>query len=126
MLLFVRLYGLIGAPLGMIVGVCLVSLPANLSALAGESGMSVGGMLRPLLPWFVRFVVLVGGAGALARIWTPEVVWLLALTAIVTAIVYAAVMFPLTLRLPLGLYVRPRWFPIRTRVFRVLRLSGSA
>ena len=125
-LLFVRWYGLMGAPLGMILGVCLVSLPMNLSALAGESGMSVGGMVRPLAPWLARFVMLVGGALAIARVWTSDSIWLLGLTAILTATVYTAVMFPLTLRLPLGLYVRPRWFPIRTRVFRVLRLSGSA
>lgn len=124
--LLVRMYGLIGAPLGIIIGACLVSLPANLMALARESGVSVGGLLQPLSGWFARFVVLACAAGALARIWTPGTVWLLGLTVIATAIIYAAVMFPLTLRHPLGLYVRPRLFPLRTRVFRVLRLSGSA
>ena len=123
--LLVSLYGLIGAPLGMIAGACLVSLPANLSALARESGMSVWRMAHPLLPWFVRFIVLASAAAALARIWMPKGVALLGLTALVTAIVYTATMFPLTLRLPLGLYVRPRLFPIRTRVFRILRLSDS-
>ncbi len=123
--LFVWLYGLIGAPLGMIVGVCLVSLPLNLSALARESEMSLWGLVRPFAPWFARFVVLMLGAGALARVWTPTSFLLLALTATASALVYTAVMFPLTLRLPLGLYVRPRWFPIRTRVFRVLRLSNT-
>jgi hypothetical protein len=124
--LFVWLYGLIGAPLGMILGACLISLPANLSALARENKMTVWEMTRPLVPWFVRFVVLVGGTGALAQIWTPDTFLLLGLTAIVVAIVYAAVMFPLALRAPLGLYVRPRLFPLRTRVFRALRLGSSA
>lgn len=124
--LFVRLYGLTGAPLGMIVGACLISLPANLRALARESRRSVWEMLRPLAPWFVRFVVLAGGTGALARIWIPHTFLLIGLTATVVALLYAAVMFPLALRPPLGLYVQPRLFPLRTRVFRVLRLSNSA
>src|SRR5205085_3655273 len=56
-------WGLIGAPLGMIVGACLVSLPANLSALARESGLTVWALVRPLTAWFARFVVLLVGAG---------------------------------------------------------------
>lgn len=124
--LLVRMYGLIGAPLGIIIGACLVSLPANLTALARESDLSVWGLLRPLSAWFARFVVLACAAGALARIWTPDTVWLLGLAVTATAIVYAAVMFPLTLRHPLGLYVRPRLFPLRTRIFRVLRWSNTA
>jgi O-antigen/teichoic acid export membrane protein len=124
--LLVWLYGLIGAPLGMIAGACLISLPANLSALARENEMSLWAMLRPLSPWFMRFILLASAAGALARLWTPNTVLLLGLTAIATALVYAAVMFPLTLRSPLGQYVRPRLFPVRTKVFRALRLSSSA
>ena len=124
--LLVRLYGLIGAPLGMIVGACLISLPANLAALARESNKSMWEMVHPLIPWFIRFVVLAGGAGILARAWTPDTLLLVALMAILIGLVYAAVMFPLALRAPLGLYVRPRLFPLRTRVFRALRLSNSA
>jgi O-antigen/teichoic acid export membrane protein len=124
--LFVWLYGLAGAPLGMIVGVCLVSLPLNLSALAHDSGTSLWALVRPLSSWFVRFVVLMLGAGALARVWMPGTVLLLALTAAAGALVYAAVMFPLALRYPLGLYVRPRLFPLRTRMMRALRLGTSA
>jgi O-antigen/teichoic acid export membrane protein len=125
-LLFVWLYGLIGAPLGMIVGACFVSLPMNLSTQARASEMTVWQLVRPLLPWFVRFVLLISAAGLLARVWMPTTFVLLGLTAAGVALVYAAVMFPLALRAPLGLYVRPRLFPLRTRVFRVLRLSGSA
>ncbi len=125
-LLFVRLYGLTGAPLGIIAGACLVSLPLNLAAQASASRMKVWELLRPLSAWFVRFVVLVIGTGALARIWIPNTFWLLGLTAAGVGLVYAVVMFPLALRAPLGIYVRPRLFPLRSRVSRVLRLSGSA
>jgi hypothetical protein len=124
-LLFVRLYGLIGAPLGMIAGACLVSLPLNIAAQARSSRMTTWELLRPLSPWFVRFVLLVIGTGALARIWIPNTFVLVGLTAAAVALVYAAVMFPLALRAPLGVYVRPRLFPLRSRVSRVLGLSGS-
>jgi hypothetical protein len=48
------------------------------------------------------------------------------LTATAIATIYVVVMFPLALRSPLGDYVRPRLFPIRARVFRVLRLGDAA
>jgi O-antigen/teichoic acid export membrane protein len=124
--LFVREFGLIGAPLGGIAGVCLVSLPANLWALAHEGSLSVTRLLRPLLPWFARFVLLATVIVVLARVWIPHNFLLLGLTAAAVGTVYLAIMFPLTLRAPLGDYVRPRLFPIRARVFRVLRLGDAA
>lgn len=124
--LFLWLYGLAGAPLGMIVGTCVVSLPANLSALAAESGRTRWEMVRPLAPWLVRFVVLSVAAVALARVWTPDSFFLIGLTASAVALVYVAVMFPIALRAPLGAYVRPRLRPLRTRVFRVMRLNDAA
>jgi O-antigen/teichoic acid export membrane protein len=122
--LLVKKFGLIGAPLGTIVGACVVSLPANLWALARESNVSVGRLIEPLLPWFVRLAALTTAVVLLARIWTPTNFLLLGLTAAVTALVYVAIMFPLALRSPLGDYVRPRLFPIRARVFRFLRVSS--
>ena len=124
--LFVSRWGLVGAPLGVIAGACLVSLPSNLSALAGESGLSVLALVRPLMPWFARFICLWLAAGAVARVWTPGTWPLLALTASCGALVYGAVMFPLTLQSALGVYVRPRLLPVRARFFRVLRLSNPA
>jgi O-antigen/teichoic acid export membrane protein len=124
MFFLVRHFGLIGAALGTIAGACLVSLPANLSALARESNMSVARLIQPLLPWFARFVALATGIILLARIWVPNTFLLLGLTAALTATIYVALMFPLVLRSPLGDYVRPRLFPIRARVFRLLRVNS--
>jgi hypothetical protein len=123
--LFVRFFGLIGAPLGLIVGACLVSLPGNVSALARESEMSLRRLMQPLAPWFLRFLILMTGAGAVARVWLPNTLPLLFLTAAVSALIYLAVMFPLALRYPLGQYVRPRLFPLRMRMMRALRLTTS-
>jgi len=114
--LFVWLYGLIGAPLGMMVGVCLISLPANLTALARESKLSVWELIRPLSAWFVRFVAIILAAGVLARLWSPGTVPLLVATVAATGLVYLLVMFPLALRHPLGMYVRPRLMPLLARV----------
>lgn len=124
--LLLWMYGLPGAPLGQILGTCLVSLPLNLSALAAESGRTRWEMLRPLVPWFVRFVLLASASGALARAWTPEGFVPIALTAAAVGLVYAAVMFPVALREPLGNYVRPHLSLLRARFVRVLRLSDAA
>ncbi len=121
----VWLYGVVGAPIGMIVGVCLVSLPLNLSALARESGLSLWELIRPLSPWCLRFVALMVGAGALARVWIPNTALLISVTALASALAYAVVMFPLMLRYPLGMYVRPRLFPLVPRMMRALRLGSS-
>ncbi|MDQ2922051.1 MAG: oligosaccharide flippase family protein, partial [Acidobacteriota bacterium] len=122
--LFVRLYGLVGAPMGMITGACLVSLPANLWARAQESHMSIWELLLPLMPWFLRFIILAASILFLSRVWIPNNFLLIGLTASATAILYFAVMFPLTLRFPLGQYVRPRLFPLRARLFRALRAES--
>lgn len=123
--LLTRWYGLIGAPVGMIVGACLISLPANLSALARESNRPVWRLMQPLAPWFLRFLILVAGTGALARAWTPHTLPLLAAAVAGSALVYLLVMFPLALRYPLGQYVRPRLAPLSLRMRRALRLRTS-
>lgn len=120
---FVSRFGLIGAPLGMIAGACVVSLPLNLRALARESQVSIVHLLKPLLPWFVRLAVLVVLLGSLARLWVPPTLLMVGVTATLVAIIYLSLMLPLALRSPLGQYVRPRLFPIRAKVFRLLRVA---
>jgi O-antigen/teichoic acid export membrane protein len=123
--LLVRSLGLVGAPLGLIAGACLISLPANLSALARESGTSILKLMAPLAPWFGRFLVLLPVAGAVARYWTPTTLPLIAVTAVASALIYLAVMSPLAWRYPLGQYIRPRLLPLRARMIQVLRLRTS-
>ena len=123
--LFAALFGLIGAPIGMILGACLISLPLNLVALARESNVSIWALLQPLFAWFIRFVALAFAAGVVARSWTPTTFPLLVVATTVSGIIYLAVMFPLTLRSPLGLYVRPRIFPLGSRMMRALRPGTS-
>jgi O-antigen/teichoic acid export membrane protein len=115
---FVWLYGPLGAPLGSILGVCLVSLPTNLAAQARESGVSLTSLLAALGPWFWRFTLLAVAAGALANAWVPTTLVTLALTTVGLVLVYGAVMLPVALRPPLGDYLRPQLALLRDRLFR--------
>ena len=115
--IFVWLFGPIGAPIGSILGVCLVSLPANLSALARESETSVAIFVRSLWPWFWRLVILVVGAGVVARAWAPNTFLALAVTAASTVLIYSALMLPVALQSHLGIYLRPWMTPILMKLF---------
>lgn len=124
--LFVWMYGLIGAPLGIMTGVCLVSLPANLTALARESKLTVWQLVKPLSAWFIRFAALILIAGTLARMWSPRTVPLLIATVAATGIVYLLIMSPLALRHPLGQYVRPRLLPLQAWLSALRSRSSAA
>lgn len=123
MTLFIWRFGLIGAPLGLMTGVCLISLPANLSALARECHKSIWQLVAPLGPWFVRFIAFASLAAVLGNVWAINTIPLLAAAAVGTVLIYGLVMFPVALRYPLGAYVQPRIFPIATRLSRMLRLE---
>ncbi|HEV7396250.1 MAG TPA: oligosaccharide flippase family protein [Pyrinomonadaceae bacterium] len=119
--LLTRELGIIGAPLGIIIGAVLISLPANLSALAHESKVSLGYLIQPLLPWFVRFLLIVAVAGVIAKVWIPNTLVLIGIVSIAIGIVYCLVMLPLAFREPLGSYVRPLIYPLRAQLFRFFR-----
>ncbi len=117
-ILFVRLFGAIGAPLGAALGVCLVSLPGNLSALARESGVRPTTLIKTLWPWFFRFVFLVAAAWTVARVFVPQTFVGIVVVVSLSASVYGIVMLPLILREPLGTYVRPRLSALRIKFRR--------
>ncbi len=57
--LLVWRYGLIGAPIGSILGVALVGLPANFLALSRETGATPSRIVWELRGWAVRFTIAV-------------------------------------------------------------------
>jgi len=116
-LLLVWQFGPIGAPMGSILGVCLVSLPGNLSALSREVEQSAATFVMSLWPWFWRFLILALGAGAIAGMELPRSFLSLAVTGVAAAVVYLSVMLPIALRPPLGAYLRTRLDPIWMRLF---------
>ncbi len=125
-LLMAWILGPVGAPLGSIIGVCLVSLPINLSALARESGVSRLKLVQPLWPWLGRFLILSVMAGLLTRISAPENFLTLAITCAGVTLVYVAVMLPVALQSPLGAYTRPRLVLVKARFTKALGLGSPA
>jgi O-antigen/teichoic acid export membrane protein len=107
-LILIRWLGPLGMPIGSLIGTLFVSLPANLTVLARETDASVIGLLKPLLPWLWRFILLASAAFFSARYWQPNSFIKLAIASTITAIIYGLVMLPLALRAPLGNYLRPR------------------
>ena len=104
----VRSLGLPGAALGSLVGVVLVALPANLVGLRRATGVPLPQLLAPLLPWLWRFALVAAVAAALAEVWTPGGVLPLVVAGSGTLVAYLALVAPLALRDPLGIYLRPR------------------
>ena len=114
-----------GGPIAAIVAVCLVSLPANLFAVAGELKVSRWSLVRIFWPWFWRFAIVALIAGVSARFWVPHSFPALAAATIATGTIYCLVMLPLFLRSGLGTYVRPRLSMMRMKL-RALSFGDTA
>jgi len=100
----VRWLGLIGAPIGALVGIAAVALPSLLPVLASETGSPVPALLRRHLPWAWRFAILAVAVHLLRdRIPLGGIVSIAA-WAILTAGLCGAVMLPMALRPPLRTY----------------------
>lgn len=104
----IKLWGVIGGPIGVIMGACLVSLPFNLQVIARDTDSSIWGLIRAMLGgWFWRFALLSAAAVWVALHWTPKSLVEAGGAALVVSVVYVLVMLPITLRPPLGNYVQP-------------------
>jgi O-antigen/teichoic acid export membrane protein len=109
------LYGLEGAAAGALLGVLLVSLPSNLSALAGAQAVPLSWLLRALAPWGWRFAALAALCGASAAGFVPRGFAPLALVGAGVGAAYTLLMLPVLWRDPLGVYVRPRVHALAAR-----------
>jgi len=116
---FVKLWGPWGGPLGTILGVCVASLPRNLSAMVRDLEIAPAALLRTLWPWCWRFAGLVVLTGFIAQIWVADTFIKLAVTATVAVLVYATVMLPMALQSPLAPYLRPRLSLLRVKLLGV-------
>ena len=124
-IIFVKQWGLLGAALGSVTGVILIGLPANLSAQARELGLSTFRLVGDLWPWLWRFGIVSALAVLVSDVWIPNSIPMLVLTTLVAAGAYGALMLPLALRDPLGLYVRPRLERIRKTILRQTAASET-
>lgn len=125
MLLLTRPLGAAGAQLALLAGVCLVSIPLNLRALAGTGAVGVAGLLRSLWSWFWRFALLALAAFAAGRAWSLDSLHALAAVGALFTLAYAALMLPVALGDPLGEYVRPRLASLAARLFRAPQRHGG-
>jgi O-antigen/teichoic acid export membrane protein len=116
MLLLVPRLGLYGAVLGSLTSLALVSLPANLRALAREEGGSPVTFLEPLRPWLMRFVPIVTAVAALTFVWRPSGLWTFAPLALAVGVLYGIVMLPVMTTPPLGPMLRARLRPLASRI----------
>jgi O-antigen/teichoic acid export membrane protein len=121
MLVLVPMAGLYGAVLGSLASLCLVSVPANLTALAREEGGSPVAFLRPLTPWLKRCAATVLGVIALDAMWTAPGVWAFVPLAAAIGLTYAAIMLPVIKTPPLGPMLAARLHPWLSRVPRLAR-----
>ena len=113
--LLLRWLGVVGVPLGSVVGVMLVGIPANLTALARETQTGLWTYPRRLLPWAIRFAIVAAAAAATSR-WIGIGFVPAAIGTAAGALLYVAIVLPLAGREPLGTYVRPRLAALLQRI----------
>jgi hypothetical protein len=100
--------GPVGAPLGAIVGVCLVSLPCNLRLVARETGVTVPHLISAMLQvWSWRFALVGTAVLWIGSRWWPKSLLEAAAVAVSVTTAYLALMLPNVLRSPLVGYFQP-------------------
>lgn len=125
-IIFVWLLGPLGAPLGSLIGVSLVSLPRNLRKLAHETEQSVWRIIAPVFSWAVRFFAVATLACLAANLWTPKKLPGIALIASLVASVYTLVMLPLLTRKSLSIYLPARLNHVLRKIFGLTVASETA
>ena len=121
---FVAVMGPVGAPAGILVGTCFVSLPLNLGVIARDAGVSVWSLFRQIVEgWWWRFGLVASICFLLAERWSPRNIFEGAGTALVVTVAYSGVMIPVVLRSPLGGYIRHLRASLSTSFTPVARAS---
>lgn len=123
-LLFVKLWGPIGAMFASIAGAFLISLPLNLTVISRDLGTSVWAVIRAMLGrWSWRFALVAGATGWLAGRWSPRTLPEVIVAFCGVTLVYGLLMLPNIFRAPLANYTRPlldsfrlRWTALQVRV----------
>jgi O-antigen/teichoic acid export membrane protein len=100
----VRWLGPVGAPLGSITGVCLISLPGNLAALASAVRVRIFDVMLSIWPWFWRFVIVAAIGAVLGMYWQPSLFYTAGI-ALLTASLYGALMLPMIMDSRLRAYL---------------------
>ncbi|MFB3855243.1 MAG: lipopolysaccharide biosynthesis protein [Vicinamibacterales bacterium] len=110
----------------LVTSVWLVALPLNLRALQRELGGRLIEMAGVLGPWAWRFVLVVAAVGASLTGTVPARFLPLAAASSLVLLAYAAVMWPILFRGPLGLYTRPVLLALVDRHPALRRWAGRS
>ena len=121
MWLLVPRMGLQGAAAGMLMSTLVVSLPANVLALAREQGASPWAFAESIAPWFTRFAAIATAATVLVFTVRPESLAGALPLALAIGAAYLAVMLPVLRTPPLGPMLHARLQPWLPRMPRLVR-----
>jgi O-antigen/teichoic acid export membrane protein len=120
----VRWLGPIGAPLGWIAGVSLVSIPGNLRALARELQLSMFTVASSVWPWCWRFLIVGALTATLGLRWRPNLPYIVA-TAGIAGLLYGVVMLPMIMDSCLRPYLPPQAIRVWELIVRRLSWAGA-
>lgn len=123
--LMVHWLGPIGAPLGSIIGLCLVSLPGNFSALSHEVQMPILRVAAPLWPWVWRMALVGSFAAVVGLRWHANLPYLVGVTCLVGS-VYVLLMLPMIMNSHLRNYLPPQVTGAWESVMRRLKWQSAA
>jgi len=111
--LCVRAFGTIGAPIGSLVGVLLIGLPANTLQIARDLGVTPVQVVLQLASWAVRMAIAALVAWGLALQLAGTGLMGLIAAAGAAGLVYAALVVPLLLQPPLRAFFLPALHAVR-------------
>jgi O-antigen/teichoic acid export membrane protein len=106
-ILFVRRFGIVGAPIGALLAICLTQVPVYTVLLARELRSSVLELLGGLVPWLTRFAPLVVLAWLVGTRFGARSLPAISLVGGTVVALYAVVMLPLLRKPPLDTYAAP-------------------
>jgi O-antigen/teichoic acid export membrane protein len=123
---FTVLWGPVGAPLGSLAGVCLVSLPCNLRIIAHDTAIGlpllVGAMLEG---WAWRFLLTGAAALGIAMFWSPRHISEAAGIVAGSMIAYLLIMLSTVQRSPLARYLETPLSSLRSKYVQLhMKFSG--
>jgi hypothetical protein len=104
--ILIMVMGPIGAPVGSLLTVVVVSLPWNLRILTKELNCSFLDLVKPIAPWALRFAPLLFLLGLLGTTILPTNYAMVAIGSAVVSLVYAATQWDVFKRSSLYGYVR--------------------
>jgi O-antigen/teichoic acid export membrane protein len=100
--------GPVGAPLGSMIGTCLIGLPLNLSIIAKDTGVTLPRLIAAMIGGFTfRFAAIAATVLLVATRWSPKTFAEAMAAMSLVSIAYILLMLPGVMRSPLGDYARP-------------------